>query len=176
MSAIDAADRAGYLVELQLVTPAVDALGYTSTTISSDGDANPELIVSLSTDEDGRQRTLRISFIPVGDNVSHTKFVQMWSPLPFTAGAATTRHELLEAVAIVNEHVALGRFGLQDDGTLYFRYILAVPRSEMLDDDMFGEIVAFCDYHQEFFGDYLEGVCEGEISVLVLANVISRSS
>ena len=82
MSDIDAADRAGYQIELQLVAPAVDALGYSSTLISADGDTNPELLVSLSTDEEGRERSLRISFIPVGDNVSHTKFVQLWSPLP----------------------------------------------------------------------------------------------
>ena len=42
----------------------------------------------------------------------------------------------------------------------------------MIDDDMIGELVSFVDFHQEHFGDYLEGVIEDEVSVLVLDRVL----
>ena len=55
------------------------------------------------------------------------------------------------------------------------RHDLVAPKHQLLDDDMLTEVVALADFHQGHFSDYLEGVCEGEISVLVLDEVINRS-
>lgn len=171
-----AAERAGFVAELGFAESAAQARGYATTLIDAGGQTAPELVITLSTDADGRARMLRASFVPVGDDMEHTKFLQLWVPLPFTIGADASLADVREAAAIVNEHVAIGRFGVHDDATVYFRYILAAPKHSMLDDEMVGEVIVFCDYHQEHFGDYLEGVCDGEISLLVLADVINRSA
>ncbi|MEO6122921.1 MAG: hypothetical protein ABIR32_04370 [Ilumatobacteraceae bacterium] len=168
----DAIERSGHIAELAFIETAVQAAGYQSAQTGSDDlSVEPELIVALDPDEDSRARSLRISFIPVGDEVESTKFVQLWVTLPFEVAADRVDAVRL-ATAIVNEHVALGRFGVDQDGSVYFRYVLAARAHTMIDDDLIAEVVSFVDFHQEHFGDFVEGVCDGNIEIEVLEHVI----
>jgi hypothetical protein len=175
MAELEAATRAAHIAELAFAQSAVEDNGYTADAIDDGPDSIPELVITLDADEDGRERTMHLSFMPTDDDLDHSKILQIWSALPFTAGEDCPLADLQRAVAIVNEHVGVGRFGVQEDGTLYFRFDLAAPKHTLLDDDMLAEIVALADFHQEHFSDYLEGVCDGEISVLVLDAVITQA-
>ena len=178
MSNDDATARAAQVAELGFAAAAVQANGYEIDPEDHDAaDAHeiPELAILLDPDEEGRARSLHLSFVQTEEQLLHTRVLQLWSPLPFGAGEACSLTDLRLAVAIVNEHVGLGRFGVQDDGTLYFRHDLVAPKHQLIVDDMLVEMVALIDFHQCHFSDYLEGVCEGKISVLVLDEVIKRS-
>jgi len=168
--------RAGHVVELGFIQTALEPIGYSSE-INDPTDTTlvPELVVLLGDDDEGRIRSLRIGFVPEADELTSTKLLHFYSPLPFTAAEGVGIDNLRAAVAIVNEHVAIGAFGVHNDASLYFRYLLAGGRGRFFDDDMVVEIVAFIDFHQEHFGDYLDGVCAGEVSVAVLADVIARA-
>jgi hypothetical protein len=139
-------------------------------------DELPSLVVDLGPDDEGRPRTLHVRIIPLDeDEATATRFVEMFVPLPFDVDDDRTA-DLRQALGIVNEHLAVGHFGLRGDGLLYYRYVLATPLLQMIDDEMFVEVVAFVDFHQDHFADYLEGVCVDEVSLLVLDDVIRQSS
>lgn len=168
----DPVERARHIAELAFIESAVQAAGYRTESIEpADAAQVPEIVVTLDDDEESRQRSLRISFIPVGDSVEATTFLQLWVPLPFSASAEVV-DDVRRAATIVNEHVALGRFGVGADGSVSFRYVLAARKHTMIDDDLIAEIVAFVDFHQEHFGVFMEGICDGGIAVDVLENVI----
>lgn len=171
----DELTRAGWVVELGFAEDAATRLGYATRWVDT-GQPNslPELVIEFGDDATGRSRGVHASFIPDGGEMESTKFLLLDSPLPFTV-PSESRVEIRQAIAIVNEHVALGRFGLRADGAIYFRYVLAVPKFSSLDNDMLGEVLAFVEFHQENFGDYLEGVVSGAVSVLVLDAVIAQA-
>jgi hypothetical protein len=170
------AGRAAQVAELGFAEAVARANGYDTSLVDDDDPHDiPELIVALDPDEEDRPRSLHLSFVQTDEQLEHTKVLQLWSPLPFAAGEDCNLADLRLAVAIVNEHVGLGHFGVQADGTLYFRHDIVAPKHQLLDDDMLAEVVALADFHQIHFSDYLEGVCDGEISVLVLDEVITRS-
>src|SRR5437867_6040164 len=133
--------------------------------------AVPTLAVDLGADDKGRPRSLLINLIPVEDEVHATDFVQFLVPLPF-AGGTKQLDEVRLAVTIVNNLVAVGLFGVTSGGELFYRYVLATPSGQDVDPGMIIELVQFISYHQEHYADYLEGVCQGEISVLVLEDVL----
>ncbi|MGH8973814.1 MAG: hypothetical protein ACRD0C_11505 [Acidimicrobiia bacterium] len=132
--------------------------------------AVPTLVVDLGADDGGRPRNLLINLMPVEDEVDATDFLQYLVPLPFDG--AKQLDEVRLAVTIVNNFVAIGHFGVTGDGGLFYRYVLATPSGEAVDPGMTIELVQFITYHQEHYADYLEGVCQGEISVLVLEDVL----
>lgn len=139
-------------------------------------DELPTLLVGLGADDENRPRVLHVRIIPLDEDESDaTRFVELYVPLPFEVPEAKVS-EVREALSVVNEHLAIGHFGLMRDGSLYYRYVLATPLVQMIDEEVFVEVVAFVDFHQEHFADYLEGVIEDEISLLVLDDVIRDSS
>lgn len=136
----------------------------------------PHLIVSFGDDDMGRPRDLHVTFIPLdADEADSSRFTELFVPLPLTVGPEQVV-PMQRAIAMVNEHLAIGRFGLSRDAHPYFRYVLASPASGLIDDDMFVEVVAFVEFHQDHFTDYLEGVLDDEISLDVLHAVIDQSS
>jgi hypothetical protein len=171
MTGLNDLQRAQAVVELGVVEVGIAALGYETAITEGSGETVPELVVELGADEQDRPRRLHMSYVPTEGGMEHVSLLQFHAPLPFPTPSEKLG-ELRTAVAIVNEHIGLGRFGMHNDGGLYFNYVLAAPRFTMTDDDMIGELVQFVDFHQEHFGDYLEGVAEDEVSVLVLDRII----
>ena len=171
MTGLNELQRAQAVAELGVVEVGISSRGYETTLLEGTGSDVPELVVELGNDELDRARRLHMSYVPTDGGLEHTSLLQLHSPLPFAAGPEKLT-EIRTAIAIVNEHIGIGRFGVHADGGLYFTYALAVPRLTMIDDDMIGELVSFVDFHQEHFGDYLEGVIEDEVSVLVLDRVL----
>lgn len=170
--------RAQHVAELGFLEVALQRSGRADLELvanPADG-APPNLVVPFGNDDMDRPRDLHVTFIPLdAEEADASRFVELYVPLPLHVEA--DRVELLQrAVAMVNEHTAIGRFGLSRKGDLYFRYVLAAPISGLIDDDMFIELVAFVEFHQDHFTDYLEGVLDDQVSIAVLHDVIDQSS
>lgn len=171
-------NRAKHIAELGFLENALRASGRDETDLVEPeaADELPTLLISLGDDDEHRPRVLHVRIIPLDEEESDaTRFVELYVPLPFEVPDEKLS-ELREALSIVNEHLAIGHFGLMRDGSLYYRYVLATPLVQMIDDEVFVELVAFVDFHQDHFADYLEGVVADEISLLVLDEVIRESS
>lgn len=80
--------------------------------------------------------------------------------------------DVYRAAAILNAHRPVGHFGVEPDGSLSFRYPLVVAIDQLPPEQMIIDLIALLTEEQFTLGDYLEGVCEGEVSVLVLDEVL----
>ena len=174
--------RAQHVAELGFLQVALQRSGRDDLQLvehPADG-APPHLVVSFGNDEVDRPRDLHVTFVPLeaddddGGAVA-SRYIELFVPLPLPV--APEQVVLLQrAIAMVNEHLAIGRFGLSRESKLYYRYVLAAPAAGLIDDEMFVEVVAFVEFHQDHFTDYLEGVLDDEISLDVLHAVIDQTS
>ena len=164
--------HAQHRAELSLVAGALG--GSYSTEIIDPGDALPltTLIVNLGLDGDGRQRTMSINVMPLGDDLDEVTFLQFYVPMPFDVPASHVINAGY-AAAKVNAAMALGHFALSDSGEVYFRYMQAFSSSTAADPAASAQIVMMLDFHQGTFGDVVQGVAEGEIDVAVVDQVIA---
>ena len=170
--------QAQYVAELGFLEVALQRSGRDELQLvehPADG-SPPHLIVSFGNDELDRPRDLHVTFIPLDvEEADASRFTELFVPLPLTV-APEQVVPIQRAIAMVNEHLAIGRFGLSRDSKLYFRYVLASPVAGLIDDEMFVEVVAFVEFHQDHFTDYLEGVLDDEIHLDVLHAVIDQTS
>ena len=161
--------------ELELMSSALRGQGHATELLEAGEHLPiPTLLVALGTDEQERDRTLGVSVMPFGeDGLAATDLVQFYVQMPFTL-TEVVRTDLLAATAIVNAQMAIGHFAIRGD-ELFYRYVLATPNDETVDDALLGELVQLVAFHQEHFGDYLEGVIDGDIDLRVLPEVIAQT-
>jgi len=138
------------------------------------GDALPltTLIVDLGPDGDDQQRSMSINVMPLGDDFDDVTFLQFYVPMPFSVPGAQAVN-VGYAAAKVNAAMALGHFAVSDSGEVYFRYMQAFSAATAADPAVSAQIVMMLDFHQETFGDVLQGVADGEIDVGVVDQVIA---
>ncbi|MEC7374717.1 MAG: hypothetical protein VX742_06095 [Actinomycetota bacterium] len=163
--------HAQHRAELSLVAGGLS--GSYPTEILDPSDALPltTLIVDLGPDGDDRQRTMSVNVMPLEDFDAVT-FLQFFVPMPFEVPAAQVVNAGY-AAAKVNAALALGHFAVSDSGEVYFRYMQAFSSSTTADPAASAQIVTMLDFHQETFGDVVQGVADGEIDVAVVDQVIA---
>ena len=163
--------HAQHRAELSLVAGGLS--GSYPTEILDPSDALPltTLIVDLGPDGDDRQRTMSVNAMPLEDFDAVT-FLQYFVPMPFEVPAAQVVNAGY-AAAKVNAAMALGHFAVSDSGEVYFRYMQAFSSSTTADPAASAQIVTMLDFHQETFGDVVQGVADGEIDVAVVDQVIA---
>lgn len=171
---VDDLTRLEHDAQLALVQAALVQAGRVVRLLSEDdGVPVPTLLVELGRDDANRERTLAVAVMPVGDDrLTSTQLTQFYVPMPF--GPGRHRAAVEQATAGVNAAMAVGHFALRDD-EIYYRYVLASPRSATVDPELVVELVSILEFHQDDFADYLEGVAAGEIDVRVLPGVIAGS-
>lgn len=162
--------------ELQLMADALRQAGMDTRLLEAGPEVPlPTLLVALGTDEADRDRTLGLSIMPFGDDgFEATDLLQFYVQLPFSVDE-DNRRDVMAATAEVNAQMAIGHIAVRGD-EVYYRYVLASPNDATVDGDMLVEVVQLVAFHQEHFGDYVEGVATGEIALQVLAEVLSQTS
>jgi hypothetical protein len=161
--------------ELGLLSVTLQQAGF-STEFLSAGDELPvgALVVDLGADEHDRPHLMTISIMPFGDDqFGATQFFQFYTALPFSPARAQMG-DLGQAIAIVNGAMAIGHFGVRR-GELFYRYMLAIDSSTTIGSEMLIELMSLLTFHQEHFGDYLEGVLDGQISLAILPKLIEQT-
>lgn len=132
----------------------------------------PSLLVSFDRDEEGRDRILAVSFLPLpDDDLPSTNLLQFYVRLPFDV-PSEHRGDVLQAATLVNAAMAVGHFAVRDD-ELYYRYVLASPSGRVVDADLLRDLLPLLEFHQQHFGDYLEGVAVGEVSTHALPRLLA---
>ena len=171
-----AAVRERIRAKLALISVALQQADYTATMLDATDDRPyPTLVVSLEPDEKQRPRELNLNLMPLGPGEADaTDFLQFFMEFPFEVSEERLP-DVQQAATIVNNHLAVGHFGVNAASDVFFRYVLATPLSASPNAALLVELMSFLEYSQQRFADYLEGVCEGEIDVLVLAEVIQAA-
>ncbi len=161
--------------QLAIMAAALGHAGRETRLLETD-EENPvaTLLVALGADEQERDRTLAMTLLPFGDgSLAATDLLQFYVQLPFEL-TASTRTDAMAATAHVNAAMAIGHFEVRRCEVCY-RYVLANSNNGTVDAGLLVELVDLVEFHQEHFGDYLEGVATGAIAVQVLAEVIAQS-
>jgi len=164
-----------HIAHLTLIRSSLGEAGFDSHLIEADDELPVStLVVGLGADDLERARSMTISIMPFGDDqFAATQFIQFYAPMPYRAPRGRLG-DLGHAMAVINGAMALGHFAVRGD-ELFFRYMLSLSSAGTIDPDMLLELMSMLVFHQEHFSDYLEGVLDGEISLLVLADVIAQS-
>ncbi len=132
------------------------------------------LVIELDDDE-GRARRLTIAMVPFGEpGESALRMIRFDVTFPFTADD-DTKDDVALAIPVISAELAIGGFAADADGSLHLRYTLAADAVSLVADEALVELVELLDFQQERFGDYLEGVCTGDVAVEVLPQVISAA-
>lgn len=161
------------LAELALLEPVFTNAGYPAQL----AEANDELpvstlIVDLGEDDADRARFMAVSIMPFGDDqFASTTFTQLYVKLPFEFDSSQLG-DLGHAIALINGAMAVGHFAVRGD-ELFYRYMLSTPSSTTADTDMFDDLIPMLVFHQEHFGDTLEGALDDEISLLILPKLLA---
>lgn len=161
--------------DLNRMEATLQAVGYTAQVHSAANQRQSYLNVNYGADDLGRDRILNVSLLLSTENAAVTQFAKFSIALPFSIPSEKMA-DMARAVVIINEELAIGNFGISVDGTLYYQYILAMEQNAPISDEMLVELVNLIEFQQEHFGDYFEGIFDGEISVSVLDKVIKETS
>jgi hypothetical protein len=171
---IDELTHAEHASQLGLLGTHLNGRGITSELI----DPGPELpvttlMVGLAVDDEGRERTLAVSIMPLGDDLESLQLVQFYVQMPF--GVSGKNRAMIErATATVNGAVAFGNFGMHND-QLFYRHVHAMPVDQVFEEDTSVELVGILAFHQEYFGDYFEGLLNDDFPLSSLASVLAET-
>lgn len=166
---MDDALRKMLVAELALVEPTIRELGY-DTTLDDGADPLPALAADLGDDGSGSHPMLVIT-IDQHDLFADEAAARFDVLLPFDAPA--DRHDDTErAIGIVNAHTTAGTYELAGT-TIGFGHVLTVDGGATLPDETVRTTVEALVGEHERYSDYLHGVVDGEISVLVLDDLIA---
>jgi hypothetical protein len=120
------------------------------------------LMAGMSVDEQGRDRFLHFSFLPLDEetDVQAVELLQMYHTFPFRL-ADGMRPAVAELLLEANTRLPIGHFGLNEGEELHCRYVYALSGSRTFDADeilaITGLFMSMCD----LFAESLEAVASG---------------
>jgi hypothetical protein len=162
------------MTETELLVHIVEAARSAGGTVAWHGSGDDALAeLALPIDELGRERPMWISTHAIQHELgpSSSLLASFVVDLPYSP-EPDRLDEVYRATAIINSHRPVGHFEVKPDGALSFRYALVVGIEQLPDAQVLLDLIALLTQQQFTFGDYLEGVCEGEVSVYILDEVL----
>lgn len=123
------------------------------------------LLAGLTVDYKERDRYVNFSFVPLSeDDLQYINLLQFYTTLPLEV-----KEEYIDDVKkllhVINSHMAIGHFGVQEDGEAYIRYIYTTHRIHGVNEQQFLETlllyISMIDIHEEM----IEKVGIGEVAL-----------
>jgi hypothetical protein len=159
--------HARHLVELGQLEAIFTEMGYAAQLVEK----SPQipyhtLLVGLEPDEKGRPLQMALTFYPLGeDDLESTLLLQYFIELPFDLDEKGLARAV-ELLPHINNKAVVGHFGVTDgQNKLHYRYVQALPLYETVSQDAVVDIVVLASYTPVLFGDVLEDLAEGKISL-----------
>lgn len=161
-------------LDLALVDAALNRLGYPSRPVTGEH----ELTVDLADDrqlEQGHQsaRQMAVRSVAVAGHEVGVRLLTFSTSYEFDADVDHLDDARL-AAAELTQYLVLGHFEVDDDGSPHLRYSTLIEASAPPSDDVLVQLVSLLDYQQLHFGDYLETVCSGAVTIDAFADLVAR--
>lgn len=166
MSYMDAhASDARDLAELGFLERALVEAGLPCRLIEpTEGVPIPALLAAIEAGEDGRERYLTFTFVPLADeDIGDIRLLQLYTVVSPVV-QADRRAELAELLMTVNGRIPLGHFSLNEAGELYYRYVWAVSDKHRLPDPEALHVADLFLMTLGMFGQAVGDVAEGRLS------------
>ncbi|CAI6081359.1 YbjN domain-containing protein [Cohnella sp. JJ-181] len=123
----------------------------------------PALLAATDAGDDGRERYLTFTFVPLADeDIGDIRLLQLYTVVSPSV-PAVHRAELAELLTAVNSRIPLGHFSLNEAGELYFRYVWAVSAKHRLPDPETLHVADLFLMTLGMFGPKVSDVADGRI-------------
>ncbi|MEK0313974.1 YbjN domain-containing protein [Cohnella sp. 56] len=124
----------------------------------------PALLAATEAGEDGRERYLTFTFVPLADeDIGDIRLLQLYTVVS-PAVQADRRAELAELLMTVNGRMPLGHFGLNEASELYYRYVWAVSDKHRLPDPETLHVTDLFLMTLGMFGQMAGNVADGRLT------------
>ncbi len=121
------------------------------------------LVALLEQDEQGRDRFANLTFMPLPENeIEFIDMIQIYTSYPFQPVDAA-RGQTLELINGLNPRLPFGCMGINNEGQVYYRYILSKRRHELVDADSVGEQFLLFQFAAAMFAQGIEVVAMGDM-------------
>jgi hypothetical protein len=152
--------QAEYGAQLALIQQFLNAMNWTTELIQQ-GLAVPVLIVTIPRDQQGRERAITLTYIPLDeDMLEQTSLLMLYTSLPY-AYTAAYRAQLDLLVQAINALVPIGAFGFKEDGEIFMRYSMALPRYDTVPQQLLVETALLFVALLDALSPVLEAVVSG---------------
>jgi hypothetical protein len=159
------------MTDLGDIAAALGRLGYDAAPAVH---ADDELELQLSGDEPGQTRATAVRLTaPSRPAAVPLHLLMLSTSYPFGA----TKENLSDvrlAAAECTQYLVLGHFEVDDDGSLHLRYSTLVDDAAPPADAVLEQIVGLLDFQQQHFGDYLERICSGAITIDLFPDLVAN--
>lgn len=138
--------------DLRRLEAVVEQLGY-SVELLTKSEELPVEMLSIKLEEDGKNRPqfLTLTSYPLGDELDASNFIQFYFQYPFEISKAHSAR-ILQAIPAVNQQLPLGHFNISaDENSLYFKYVLALPKNQKVKPLFLNDVLDMCIYAQEHY-------------------------
>lgn len=155
-----------HLKQLNQLRLYIDALDFESRMIEhSEFVPINVLLVAITVDYMERDRFINFSFVPISDEeLDHTNLLQFYTTMPIEL-KLNNRIDVEKLLLAINTRMAVGHFGIQDNGEIYIRHIYSAHRLYGMNEQLIVEtillFIAMIDMHEEL----IDGVAKGKIEL-----------
>lgn len=162
-------------LELSLIEAALNRLGYLTSVVPGEH----ELSVAMADDRQLEQghvttRHMAVRSLHVADHPgSGIRLLTFSTSYPFDAPDESD-DDIRVAAAEVTQYLVLGHFEVDDDLSVHLRYSTLVDAAAPPSDEVLVQLVSLLDYQQLHFGDYLEAICAGKVTLEAFAEVVAQ--
>jgi hypothetical protein len=158
---MDELAQAEYGAQLASIQHFLQELNWT-TELIQEGTPVPVLIVTIPRDPQGRERAVTLTYIPLDDDMlEQTTLLMVYTTLPFGVDAAR-RSQLDLLVQAANALIPIGAFGHKENGEIFMRYTLALPRFDTVPQQLLVESVLLFIGMLDMLSPSLEAVASGK--------------
>ena len=151
--------------DLNALTAALGALGYPATDVGDD-----ELQIMLAGQGEVPDRPTAVRWVDLSEGPHLLMFSTSY---PFAAPADSIG-DVVRAAHETTQYLVLGHFEVDDDASVHLRYSTVVDADDPPSPAVLANIVGLLDHQQLHFGDYLESICTGEVTIDLYADLIAE--
>ena len=155
--------NAKHTAELSFLSGYLDELGFESELVErSETLPMPILISSIGGDAAGRPRMLHFLFVPIDEeHLEILQLLQIHSLFPYELGVDYLA-EVEKLLSVINQKLGMGYVGIDQENSIYYKYLFAKARYQPLDQNLIVETVQLFIFLMERFSGLIEGVATGE--------------
>ena len=158
------------MTDLGDIAAALGRLGYDVTPAAH---ADDELELQLSGDEPGQTRATAVRLTAPARPAATPVHLLMFSTSYRFGATNENLSDIRLAAAECTQYLVLGHFEVDDDGSLHLRYSTLVEDAVPPSDAVLSQIVGLLDFQQQHFGDYLERISSGSVTIDLFAALVA---
>jgi len=151
-----------YLASLQRLQQVLKEMGYESRILEkTDFIPIHSLLCGIEQDYKNRNRYVHFSYIPMPEDWDDNMLLQFYITLPLEIKIENV--DTLKALLIeMNNHTAIGQFGINNDGAVCFRHVQVSTKAEPLTEAVFQSTLEIFVFMVDGYEDTIEAVATGQ--------------